>query len=56
MADKIADANRTGVGRGAAIVIMISGALLTVTAIILYLFRDVKALEGSGQNEEATTY
>lgn len=56
LADKIADANRTGVGRGAAIVIMISGALLTVTAIILYLFRDVKALEGSGQNEEATTY
>ncbi len=56
LADKIADSNRTGVGRGAAIVIMISGVLLTVTAIILYLFRDVKALEGSGQNEEATTY
>ena len=55
LADKIAVVNRIGVGRGAAIVIMISGALLTATALILFMFKDVRALEGSEHNEEATS-
>jgi len=55
LADKISAAHQVGVGRGAAVVIMVSGALLTATAIILYLFKDIRALEGDEHNEEATT-
>ena len=55
LADEIAELRHLGVGRGAAVVIMVSGALLTATAIILYLFKDVRALEGNEQNEETTT-
>ncbi len=55
LADEIAKLRHVGVGRGAAVVIMVSGALLTATAIILYLFKDVRALEGNEQNEETTT-
>lgn len=55
LADKIATVHQVGVGRGAAVVVMISGALLAVTAIVLYTFRDVRALEGDEHNEEATT-
>ncbi|WP_022764281.1 hypothetical protein [Butyrivibrio sp. XPD2006] len=55
LADEIAKLRHVGVGRGAAVVIMASGALLTATAIILYLFKDVRALEGNEQNEETTT-
>ena len=55
LADEIAKLRHVGVGRGASVVIMVSGALLTATAIILYLFKDIRALEGNEQNEEATT-
>ena len=56
LADKISAAHQVGVGRGAAVVVMISGALLAVTAIVLYMFRDVRALEDDKHNEEATTF
>ncbi len=45
LADKIAVVRQTGVGRGAASVIMISGLLLVLTAAALYQVRDVKELE-----------
>ena len=56
LADKIAALRSATVGRGAAAVIMVSGTLLTATALILYLFKDVRALEGESKNEEATDY
>lgn len=45
LSDRIAVLRQVGVGRGAAAVIMVSGALLTVTAIALYMFKDVRELE-----------
>ena len=45
LADSIAAARNTGVGRGAAFVIMISGAMLAAAAIALYWFKDVRDLE-----------
>jgi hypothetical protein len=45
LADSMAAARNTGVGRGAAAVIMISGVLLAATAIALYCFKDVRDLE-----------
>ena len=45
LADSIAKAGNTGVGRGAACVIMISGVMLAAVAIALYQFRDVRDLE-----------
>ena len=45
LADSMAAARNTGVGRGAAGVIMISGALLAAIAIVLYRFKDVRDLE-----------
>ncbi len=45
LADSMAAARNTGVGRGAAAVIMISGVLLAATAIALYCFKDVRELE-----------
>lgn len=45
MADKSAAAWNTGVGRGAAAVIMLSGVLLTLVAIVLYQFKEVRSLE-----------
>lgn len=44
-ADRLSVAMNTGVGRGAALVVMISGALLSVTAIVLYQIRAVRVLE-----------
>lgn len=44
-ADRLSVAMNTGVGRGAALVVMISGALLSVTAIVLYQIRAVRGLE-----------
>lgn len=44
-ADRLSVAMNTGVGRGAALVVMISGALLSVTAIVLYQIREVRVLE-----------
>lgn len=45
LADRLSVAMNTGVGRGAALVVMISGALLSVTAIVLYQIRAVRGLE-----------
>ena len=44
LADGIAAVRNTGVGRGAAFVIMISGLMLSAVAIALYRFKDVRAL------------
>jgi len=53
LADKIAAIRHIGVGRGAANVIMVSGVLLTIGAVVLYRFKDVRDLE---QNEKTVTY
>ena len=45
LADGIAAVRNTGVGRGAAFVIMTSGLMLAAVAIALYRFDDVKDLE-----------
>lgn len=47
-ADGIALQFRIGVGRGAAGVVMIAGVLLSVTAMLLYLIKSVRALERNG--------
>lgn len=44
-ADRLARSLHIGVGRGAAMVIMIAGALLTITALLLYPIKSVKELE-----------
>ena len=54
LADKIAELRHTGVGRGAAIVIMISGAMLAILSILLYRFRSVRELESGGLNDQKT--
>ena len=50
LADKIAEVRQTGVGRGAAVVIMASGVLLAIIAILLSRFQSVRQLE-SGDRE-----
>lgn len=45
LADKIAESFQWTVGRGAAMVIMISGGLLGITALCLYPIRSVRRLE-----------
>ena len=45
IADSVAIVRNTGVGRGAAAVIMIAGVMLTAVAIALYQFKDVRDLE-----------
>ena len=50
-ADKIAETMHIGVGRGAAVVIMASGVMLAVMAILLLGFRSVRALENSSKTE-----
>ncbi len=45
LADRSAAAWNTGVGRGAAAVIMLSGVLLMLTAIVLHQFKEVRDLE-----------
>jgi len=46
-ADGVAKGLSIGVGRGAAIVIMVAGVLLAVTSLVLLLIKSVKALEKS---------
>ena len=53
-ADKIAETMQIGVGRGAAIVIMVSGVMLAVMAILLLGFRSVRALENSPITESGS--
>ena len=45
LADKAAEVWNIGVGRGAAAVIVVSGVMLTVVAVVLYQFKDVRKLE-----------
>ena len=45
LADKIAEIKHIGVGRGAAMVIMISGALLSVMALSILRFKSIRELE-----------
>jgi len=45
LADQIAIKRNVGVGRGAAVVIMISGALLIIVAVFMYFIKDVQGLE-----------
>lgn len=45
LADKIAEARGIGVGRGAAMVIMVSGLLLSVMAISILYFKSIRELE-----------
>ena len=45
IADKIAAVKHIGVGRGAAIVIMVSGVMLAILAILLLRFKSVRELE-----------
>lgn len=53
LADKVALIRGIGIGRGAADVIMVSGLLLTIGAMALYQFKDVRDLE---QNEKTVNY
>lgn len=50
-ADGLAERLHIGVGRGAAVVIMISGGLLGLTALFLYSIRAVRALEVPGKGD-----
>ena len=54
IADKIAEVRNIGVGRGAAIVIMVSGVLLSVMAISILQFRSVRELERGTVNDTTT--
>ena len=51
IADKIAEVRNIGVGRGAAIVIMVSGVLLSVMAISILKYRSVRELERGTVND-----
>ena len=51
LADKIAKVNNIGVGRGAAVVIMISGVMLALIAILLSRFKSIRELESGEKNE-----
>ena len=53
LADKIADARNIGVGRGAAAVIMVSGVLLSVIALLILRFRSIRELERGTVNVKA---
>jgi len=54
LADKIAKTRNIGVGRGAGIVIMVSGLLLTVMAISILKFRSIRELEKGIVNDTKT--
>jgi MFS family permease len=51
LADRAANAWHIGVGRGAAAVIMVSGALLAAVAAALYRSKDVRKLEEQSAGE-----
>lgn len=52
LADGIAKSMGVGVGRGAAAVILLSGGLLGLTAVVLYRIRSVRALESDDSASE----
>lgn len=55
VADAISDFAGISVGRGAALVVMISGALLCASALLLYLLKSVRALEDTSNDKIADT-
>lgn len=50
LADKIAEIRNVGVGRGAAMVIMISGVLMMIFAVSISRFKSVRELENGVEN------
>ena len=50
LADKLAAGMHISVGRGAAAVVMASGIMLAITALVIWLSKEVKALETSSEN------
>ncbi len=50
-ADKIGEFMHIGVGRGAAVVIMVSGVMLAVIALLISRFKSIRALESGSSNE-----
>lgn len=54
LADKIASVRNIGVGRGAAIVIMGSGILLTIISLSILKFRSVRELEQGAASDPVT--
>lgn len=50
LADKIGEQFQVGVGRGAAAVIMVSGALLAIMALAIYPIKEVRELEKGIEN------
>lgn len=54
-ADGLSAYSGISVGRGAAWVIMISGALLCASALLLYSLKSVKSLEGASYDKKADT-
>lgn len=50
LADKLAAGMHIPVGRGAAAVVMASGIMLAITALVIWLSKAVKALETSSEN------
>lgn len=50
LADKLAAGMHISVGRGAAAVVMASGIMLAITALVIWLSKAVKALETSSEN------
>ena len=50
LADKIAEIRNVGVGRGAAMVIMISGVLMMIFAVSISGFKSVRELENGVEN------
>lgn len=49
LADSIGGAFDIGVGRGAGVLIIVAGVFLTITAVLLYTIKTVKALENGGK-------
>lgn len=56
LADRIAGVRGISVGRGSAAVIMFSGVLLTLSAVLLYWIKNVRELEQGKQENVKTEY
>lgn len=50
LADKLAAGMHISVGRGAAAVVMLSGIMLAITSLVIWLSKEVKALETASEN------
>ena len=54
LADKISSVRNIGVGRGAAIVIMGAGVLLTIISLSILKFRSIRELEQGAASDPVT--